>query len=272
MTYPSDPAEPDPSADLAGPAGPLTADEERQVSALVADALGRGPATAPPDVTARLDEALAGLVAERNAAPTPAPVTVHRDGASSGATVVPLASRRRRLPRALLAAAAVVVGGYAVGNLGLDGLMGAGDDGGSADTASSGDAGGDGAGGGTSRGQLEGDTLERPQDEGMSVVPRVRRDHLAADVRRAVRLVEQLPATRDPAAGEERGTEGGGTVDETSECPVPRLTDEQRLYLVRFADEPAGMVLGPRRAGKVEVTVYSCSTGGVELSRVVPAP
>ncbi len=61
-------------------------------------------------------------------------------------------------------------------------------------------------------------------------------------------------------------------MEEGAECPVPRLTDRQRLYHVRYQGAPAGLVVGAARQGTVEITIYSCRTGGVELSRSVPAP
>src|SRR4051794_23510778 len=79
----------------------LTSEEDLAVRRLLADA--GGPVPTPPDVVARLDATLSRLVAERDA-----------EG-SEQATVTPLAVRRRRWPKVLLAAAAVVVGGYGIG-------------------------------------------------------------------------------------------------------------------------------------------------------------
>src|SRR6476469_2360077 len=83
----------------------------------------------PPEVAARLDETMAGLVAQRRA-------TVREPAAS---TVVPL--RRRWTTRAAAAAAAVIVvgvGGVAAANLGL---LGGGGGSVSSDSSSSGAAG-----------------------------------------------------------------------------------------------------------------------------------
>ena len=79
--------------------------EQDAVRRLLAAARHDGPT--PPEVVGRLDETLASLVAERDGgtAPTAAPV-------------VDLAARRRRTARiGLLAAAAVVVAGVAVGQV-----------------------------------------------------------------------------------------------------------------------------------------------------------
>ena len=103
MTSTHDPDEPHAPA--------LSEAEDQELTALLA-AEGREPVTTPPHVVARLDDVLAGLVAER-ARPADA------------AAAVPLAGRRRprRWPQVLLAAAAVVVGGYTVGTLADDGSL-----------------------------------------------------------------------------------------------------------------------------------------------------
>lgn len=86
---------------------PASAADETAVRRLLADARAAGPV--PPDVAARLDATLAGLVADREQEAAAAQDEVV-------APVVPLTSRRRRTAAGLLvAAAAVVVGGVAVG-------------------------------------------------------------------------------------------------------------------------------------------------------------
>lgn len=251
----------------------LTEAEERALVWVLVDAVGQDPVATPPEVVDRLDDVLAGLVAERaGSSPAAAPTA-----APTGATVVPLADRRgpRRLPRLLLAAAAVVVGGYAVSQLPSSGSGGAG----SADSASgsataSGASPSTGASGahpdrgdvGTTGGGLSGTSR-------MSVAPQVRRDHLAADVRRVVRMVPPSPLVekaQDPGPSGDPST--GGAVEGTRDCPVPRLSEGQRLYEVTYQGAPAGLVVSPPRKGFLEVTVYSCKDGGAELHRVVPAP
>jgi hypothetical protein len=82
--------------------------EEERVRRLLADARHDGPA--PPEVVARLDEALAVLISERGDAPLEGP------RAQPPAPVVDLGARRRRMAGVgLLAAAAVVVAGVAIG-------------------------------------------------------------------------------------------------------------------------------------------------------------
>ena len=171
------------------------------------------------------------------------------------------------MPRVLLAAAAVVAGGYAVGNLALDGSLG---------ESTAGDAGSDAGSdaGGGSGAQAERDRPEAADGsasgggEALSIVPTVRRDHLAADVRRVVGLFEQRPASGTTGGDDE----GDGVVDETRDCPVPRLTEDQQLYEVRYQGRSAGLVVGPEEADRVGVTLYSCRDGGVLVTRSVPAP
>jgi hypothetical protein len=244
------------SPEPADGAEPLTAAEEQEVSALLADALGRGPVPPPPSVTTRLDDVLAGLVAER--------ASGERDPSDQATTdTVVRLDARRRLPRILLAAAAVVVGGYAVGNLGLGGSLTGGDDGGSADSA-----GGSAGGGRASQahdGRAARDNVVKSRE--MALPPAVRPDHLSGDVRRVVRLYDR------PVPGPEDGSSGSPRrVAEIPDCPIPRLTDSQRLYQVRFQDANAGLVVGAPRGGQADVTIYSCRTGGVVLAATVPAP
>ena len=95
--------------------------EHEAVRRLLADARHDGPP--PPDVVARLDDTLASLVAERDAAADTTPV-------------VDLGARRRRtVGVGLLAAAAIVVAGVAVGQ-GLPRMQGSDDTG----SAASGDS------------------------------------------------------------------------------------------------------------------------------------
>lgn len=98
--------------------------QQEVVRRLLADARHDEPA--PPEVVARLEETLASLVSERAAA-SPAP-----DDRRVPAPVVDLGARRRRAAGiAVLAAAAVVVAGIAIGQ-GLPRMQGGQDSGASA--------------------------------------------------------------------------------------------------------------------------------------------
>ncbi len=90
---------------------PLTPEQDA-VRRLLAEA--RHDGSTPPEVVARLDASLASLVSER--AGSPLPDDTHDERRNTGASVVDLgARRRRRAGVGLLAAAAVVVAGVAVG-------------------------------------------------------------------------------------------------------------------------------------------------------------
>jgi hypothetical protein len=101
--------------------------EQEAVRRLLADA--RHDGATPPEVVARLDDALASLRAEM--------VAGQRDATPAIAPVVDLGARRRRLAGVgLLAAAAVVVAGVAIGQA-LPRMQGGSDAGSSADSATS---------------------------------------------------------------------------------------------------------------------------------------
>jgi hypothetical protein len=257
----------DDSRERPGPHDPdlplLSEAEEREVTALLAGLAERGPVATPPEVVARLDEVLDGLVAERRAGPAGPPLVRSEER-----------DRRRRWPRLLLAAAAVVVGGYAVngvvhgtgvgsggsGSASSAGSAGGQDDVGRQEKRSAADSSGSGPAGSSGSGHASGST--------MALVPTVRRDHLAGDVRRVVRMFHgrafvQPTETPSPSSGQ---PEASGT------CPVPRLLDGQRFYEVRYQRAPAGLVVGAPEQGSVDVTVYACSDGGVLLTRSVPTP
>ena len=253
MTAPYDPSDPgDPV---------LSEEEEREVTALLADSQGRGPLATPPEVVARLDDVLAGLVDSSVRQPQTRPAA-----SVEGASVATLEEhrRRRRWPQVLLAAAAVLVVGYGVADLTSGGVLESGSADGAGGAASTADS-----------GAVEERAHPGQEESGgglagadpMSIVPTVRRDHLAADVRRVVRLFGQHHVTQEPSA---EASQGG--VDELRDCPVPRLVEGQRLYQVHYRGSPAGLVVGPPQQGSVDVTVYSCEDGGVRLARTVPAP
>lgn len=100
--------------------------QQEVVRRLLADARHDEPA--PPEVVARLEETLASLVSEGADAP-PADAPPGADDRRAPAPVVDLGARRRRAAGiAVLAAAAVVVAGIAIGQ-GLPRMQGSGDGG-----------------------------------------------------------------------------------------------------------------------------------------------
>ncbi len=224
---------------------PLTPEQEDQVSRLLAAA--SGPVDMPPDVAARLDNVLADLQQER------------------AATDVVELRARRRWPRLLLAAAAVVVGGYAVGTVASQGTL-SGSDSGDAGAASDSSSpqedmllaeepteldGGstsdsDGEGGAESGAEsAPGLSSQRSQ---MRTTVRLRSDRLDAGVLRALRVLDARPVSESTSdSAEDDG------------CPAPELDEGERSLTVRYDGEPAVLVTGPTRGDTVPATVYSCS-------------
>ena len=240
---------------------PLTPEEEQAVARMLAAA--GGPVEMPGEVAARLEAVLADLEGERSSAPA--------------AGVVELRARRR-WPRVLLAAAAVVVGGYAVGTAALDGNL-AGSAGGETaasdstvaqEDSSAGRSRGDEApddaddGAGDAGSGEEPEALSSPQsarEDSASMLRttvRLRSDRLEPDVRRALRVLE---------------TAGGATQSfdlTTQACPAPPLGPRQRSLPVRYDGAAAVLVAGAERRGTVEVTIWSCD--GDELDSTVVRP
>ncbi len=236
---------------------PLTPEQEEQVSRLLAAA--SGPVSMPADVAARLDGVHSDLPAERDAERTSADVVELR--------------AHRRWPRMLLAAAAVVVGGYAVGTLASQGTL-SGSDGGDAASGSSaredtmladepGALSGSDSDGGAAEGGGQADAEQAPGPASerslMRTTVRLRSDRLETGVVRALRVLDALPV-----AGLSAGDlEDGG-------CPPPELGKGERSLDVEYDGARAVLVTGPERAGTVPATVYSCS--GDELDSTLVRP
>jgi hypothetical protein len=251
----------------------LTPEEEAELSALLADA--GGPAAVPPEVVARLDDVLAGLVAERAAggdaaAQGSAASKTGAEGTTAAGPVSLEAERRRRWPRALLAAAAVVAGGYGVGaaltgtTMSGESESAGGSAGGSADAGRDEDAQAsesaperDAAGIRPAEAPANGSSLR----EGAS---RLRSDHLAEDV---VRLLDG--SGREPAR-DDATVSGRALLGAAAACLPPGLARDETWYLVRYDGLRAALVAAPAAQGTVEATVLSCD--GERLDAVtVPA-
>lgn len=239
---------------------PLTPEEDAAVARLLAEAGGDLPM--PESVSARLDDVLEELQAERAVGATGA-------AASTGSTgdVVELRARRRG-SRLLLAAAAVVVGGYAVGTVASQDLL-SGDDGG--DMAASDSAGGateerladrDGA---RSQSDSQGGQSESGESEpgapdsarSLRGVIRLRSDRFEAGAVRAVRTLDKAPARLSFLDPEDR-------------CAPPELDAGERSLPVRYDGSAAVLVAGPEQDRTVEVTVYGCA--GAELDSALVRP
>jgi hypothetical protein len=250
----------------------LTPEEEAEVARLVADA--GGPVATPPEVVSRLDDVLTGLVAERDAEPaTPA-------GTADVPVSLEAERRRRRWPKALLAAAAVVAGGYGVGAA-LTGttMSGDGESAVSADesaaggsTTSGSDAGGDGQAmeSGPERDAADSRrTVEAPANVSAlrDQLPRLRSDHLAGDV---VRVLDM--SGKEPAGDEEpravpvprRALVGG-----VAACLPSQLGPGDTWFLVRYDGRRAALVASRPDGGAVQASVLGCDGGRLDSVTVL---
>lgn len=195
----------------------------------------------PADVAARLDAAIAGLVADRpdaSAADEPSP------------DVPSLADRRasRRkgwIGLGLVAAAAAVVGGIAVGQS----LQTPGHD---ASTAGAADSGGDSAG---------------SFSEGSAADPRVVEGYLRYGVHplSSERLAADVPALVDGLAGEKRVDGSGSLVAVDFPCQ-PADWGPGELVPVLLDREPAVLVLRPADGDRQQADVLACGSGAVLAS------
>lgn len=230
-------------------ATPPTPDEAEQaeVSRLLAAVSGpRSPEPLPPEVATRLDDVLAGLVAER---------------ASTPAGVTDLSSRRRRRwPALLVAAAAVSVVGLGVGNVldqgGADMEAVTADGGAAPETQESADGAGvaadqDAPAATTDRKSVE-DSAELPQPldgtvAGLADLPRLRSDSLTVDVQRI----------------EDFGLEGNSRTQSTRRraCVQPELSAGDDWVSVRLDGDPAVLVLRAPDDGRRTAEVFGCDDG-----------
>lgn len=243
----------------------LTPQEEREIIRLLAEA--GGPVAAPPEVVARLDDVLAGLVTAR--------ATPEVDEVDE---VAEARERRRRWPKVLLAAAAVVVGGYGLGAVGSLGPFG----GSVEDRAVSGSAGSAGSERPTeSEERSPAESLqERSRPPGLaekngtesssgSAAPRgytgalvrLQSERLETGVRRVLLRAEATDTSLSPFA-----SAGGGRCG-----PPAGVSSDDSWFRVHLDGQRAVLVTEPRNAGVVDATVYSCD-GGVLAETTVAAP
>jgi len=238
-------------------------DEENDthIRALLAE-LGSGPdgEPMPAEVAARLDDTLARLVAERTLS---GPEDSEEEGSG---TVVPL--RRRWLPRATAAAAAIVVlgaGGVAATQLGVFGH----------DSLTTADNAGSSSAAGSETAPDPEATSPSPSggDTGgfqATALPRLSSVSFAADVgrllssRRAQLSTPEkaaVPSTNDAAKSPSDDTTAGKSSDalRSPACPGPRITDGAAPSPVRFDGQRAVLLVHPARNGHQLVEAWDCS-------------
>ena len=244
--------------------------EQERIRALLADlgsAQAPDAATMPPEVSARLDETLAGLVAERSTT-----------GESEPSNVVPL--RRRWARRGALAAAAVIVvgvGGVAVGNLG--GFV--------SPTASD-----ESAAGGASDSKAESQDsgpASAPEDSGQAPnglvardVPQLTAATFGAQVTSLVESGKVLAPWKDLTARQRQSlsqsnkdsqaNQEDGAVSDTAKggCPGPTIKDGSRHTTVLYDGSPAALVVHPARGGESLVEAWTCTGAQLLDSARVP--
>ncbi len=272
------------------PSGPEPADlgpeDEDAVRRLLADA--GGPVSTPPEVQARLEEALAGLVATRATTAPPkgrrtepqptGPDPDGPDGADPAGTVVtPLErARRRRWPALAAAAAAVAAVGYGTITV--------------VQQTGSGGAGGDGTSNDTSGGQAEagaGADAAEPPGTALGGTARLQREAPDAgappDVTPAFRGSVGSSAAPLPAAAliadalTPWALGSGGVMAAPSPgdapvvlCAAPPVHADEQAYRVRFRGASATLVLGPVTLGRRVAVVYGCARARPLDATVLP--
>ena len=230
--------------------------EQEAVRRLLADARHDGPT--PPEVVARLDATLASLAAERE----PAPATSH-----TTAPVIDLGARRRRMAGiGLLAAAAVVVAGVAIGQ-GLPSMQGGSD----AGSASAGDA-------ATSQRELQRRT---PPAVPTPAAPRARRcaaDRSRARPPRLGGVPRALLRRRRPRRGaalararRPRASDGGDVCRAAAECDLAG-TGRGRQVLARGRRAVGAVVFRRADGASQQVDLYVCGDPTTVRTLTLPAP
>jgi hypothetical protein len=239
--------------------------EEERVRRLLADARHDGPT--PPEVVARLDEALASLVAERDDAPP------EGDGTQQKASVVDLGARRRRMAGiGLLAAAAVVVAGVAIGAA-LPRMQGSDDAATSGGVAAESDASEREFGAQSDGNQSDGGGADAGSDSAGQAPESMKTQAPLAGLP-AVSLSDPdlsdrlLDLRRDAAAR----TKGQPlTPDAQGTCLVRGIGPGRRL-LVEVDGEPGAVVYRPPSGDAQGVAIFICGTGEPVRTVTLPAP
>lgn len=226
-----------------GPERRLSHEEELSVTKALRD-LPAPPV--PQALAARLDARLAELQAER---------------ASHASLVIgghdPAA--RRRWPRVLLAAAAVLAGGYAVGAA-VDGSLTGGS--GTSDSTAEGSA---GSTADTDRSAVQAPGHPAHQSDSLSLrAATLHRATLAADVRRLLRTAAP------PRAWEGLWSPAG--VAAPVGCRPPHSAAGSTVWLVRYDGAGAFLLTHPAGAERVHARLFTCHTGPSSGTATPPSP
>lgn len=252
--------------------------EQEAVRRLLADARHDGPP--PPEVVARLDDTLAALVADRGETSVDGVEDVDATDDADHTVVTPvtdLGARRRRLAgMGVLAAAAVVVAGVALGQALPRGAGDSADSGASQAESSAGqDAPTEDDGSGTDDGSGDaGGATEEPGAMSSELAPDAKRS--LADAPRlsstdAEFLDQQLLRLRTSAAARSR-TLDPGEASLLGDCLMAGIGPGRRAYAT-LDDVPVVVVYGRPSGDAQTVSIYACGEGAAPLRRtVLPAP
>jgi hypothetical protein len=228
----------------------LDPEQDARIRALLAEVATTDETTLPPEVAARLDETLAGLVAERQET-------------AEETNVIPL--RRRWAPRAAAAAAAVIVvgaGGVAAANLGVF-------DGASKSASDSGAAGGqaESFAGSASNSPTPG----KPQAPADAVaLPRITSVTFDADVARLVQRQGLASTQRDDATNLRKAQEKDQSNGTVAGCTGPKADDGSPRETVLYDGTRAVLVVHPPKQGRQAVVAWTCAGDHVLARTSVP--
>jgi hypothetical protein len=236
---------------------PRPTPEQEAVRRLLAESRHDGPT--PPEVVARLDEALASLVAERGTDPL-----VSDEAAPAPAPATDLGARRRRLAGVgLLAAASVVVAGVALGQA----LPRSGDD-----TAGGGDAAT--ADRGTSLAESAQPDAEDDSSAGSAeTAPESLKSTMVAPDAGLPTLSSTDPTLDQQVADlrEDVARYQLGSTDALGRCELPATGSVRRL--AAQVDGQAGALVFQRPDGAAQrVAVYVCGVPEPVRTLTLPAP
>ena len=254
----------------------VDAERDARIRALLAE-LGSGPdgEPIPPEVEARLDDTLALLVAERGRVAGGSGEGAQASSDSKTGNVVPL--RRRWLPRAGAAAAAVIVlgvGGLAVAN--LSGLSqseqqsSSDSAGASAPEAESGAESKADAKAGSKAGSDAGSDSGADSSTGATQLPALSAASFEGDVSILLQGRASKLASEGEAAGEGEGADepapsnrenlvpGAPGVLPSRACRGPEVTDGAAARQVLYDGRKAVLLVHPERGGRLLVEAWSC--------------
>jgi hypothetical protein len=238
----------------------VDAEQDAHLRALLAD-LGSGPdgEPIPPEVEARLDETLALLVAERGRAAEGTGHVGEGDSTPDSKTGNVVLLRRRWLPRAGAAAAAVIVlgvGGLAVANLSNQSEQQSSSDGAGASAPEEEPKAGSETGSDSGSGATQLPDLSAASFEGdVTILLQGRASMLASEGDAAGKGDD---AAKPSPNSRENALPGAPGVLPSRACHGPGVTDGAAARQVRYDGRRAVLVVHPERGGRLLVEAWNC--------------